>query len=321
MAKKPVIGITIGDPNGIGPEIVVKSLSCLEIKGICTPTVFGSRKILNEVKRILALSTDFETVDFDNFDTSDLKAGNNDRRAGQAALDYIEHSVDYALQEKVDAIVTAPISKKSIHLTGSSYPGHTEMLSDLTGSDKVAMMFEGNLFRVVLVTIHRPLSEIPRLINFDNVFNTIKLTHKFLIELFAIPNPTLVVCGLNPHAGESGAFGTEEIKFIKPAVNMAKEDGIRVEGPLPSDTLFYMAAKGKWDAVIAMYHDQGLIPFKMVSFKDGVNITLGLPIIRTSPDHGTAFDIAWKALADPSSMIAAIKTAVRLAENKKRLHK
>ena len=239
-----------------------------------------------------------------------------DRKAGQASLDYITTAVNSALKNEIDAIVTAPISKESTHLAGSKYPGHTEMLKDLSGSNQAVMMFEGNKFKVMLVTIHEALSNVPKLISKDRVLSTIKLTHDSLVNLFKIDAPKIVVCGLNPHAGESGAFGNEEIDHIIPAVEEAKELGINIEGPLPADTLFYYANLGKWDAVVAMYHDQGLIPFKMVSFNDGVNITLGLPIIRTSPDHGTAFDIAWKGVADPSSMIAAIKVAAQFAINK-----
>ena len=239
-----------------------------------------------------------------------------DRKAGQASLDYITTAVKSALENEIDAIVTAPISKESTHLAGSKYPGHTEMLKDLSGSNQAVMMFEGQKFKVMLVTIHEALSNVPKLISKDRVLSTIKLTHDSLVNLFKIDAPKIVVCGLNPHAGESGAFGNEEIDHIIPAVEEARELGINVEGPLPADTLFYYANQGKWDAVVAMYHDQGLIPFKMVSFNDGVNITLGLPIIRTSPDHGTAFDIAWKGVADPSSMIAAIKVAAQFAINK-----
>jgi 4-hydroxythreonine-4-phosphate dehydrogenase len=178
------------------------------------------------------------------------------------------------------------------------------------------MMFEGGRFRVVLVTIHCALSEVPRLINQGKILATIELTHESLISLFGVPEPEIVVCGLNPHAGEAGAFGNEEILHIAPAIVRAREKGIDVSGPMPADTLFYYALQGRWDAVIAMYHDQGLIPFKMVSFDEGVNVTLGLPIIRTSPDHGTAYDIAWKGKANPSSMIAAIKVAISLVKNK-----
>lgn len=214
---------------------------------------------------------------------------------------------------EIDAIVTAPISKESTHLAGSHFPGHTEMLKELTGADEAVMMFEGGSFRVVLVTIHTALRNVPDLITKESVLSVIKITHRALVDKFRIPQPKIAVCGLNPHAGESGAFGDEEIVHIAPAVSEAREFGVGITGPLPADTLFYYANQGKWDAVVAMYHDQGLIPFKMLSFNVGVNLTLGLPIIRTSPDHGTAFNIAWQGVADPSSMIAAVKVAARLA--------
>ena len=316
MFTKPRIGITMGDPNGIGPEVIVKALACSELQDLCTPVVFGSAEIMEEAQRLTGLGTGFDTVSIGHFGKDKLHPGYPEKTAGEASLAYIREAVRIALDGKIEAVVTAPISKESIHLAGAKYPGHTEMLQELTGAKRVAMMFEGGRFRVVLVTIHCALSQVPGLINEEKVLSTIELTHESLIRLFRIVKPTIVVCGLNPHAGEAGAFGNEEILHVIPAVMRAKESGIEVTGPMPADTLFYYAAQGKWDAVIAMYHDQGLIPFKMLSFDEGVNITLGLPIIRTSPDHGTAYDIAWKGKANPSSMIAAIKVAVNLVKNK-----
>jgi 4-hydroxythreonine-4-phosphate dehydrogenase len=314
MSKKPIIGITMGDPNGVGPEVIVKAISSNEIKDLCEIVIFGDAGILQKAANNSV--SNIQIVECSEFGLEDLKPSTLDRKAGQASLDYITTAVKSALENEIDAIVTAPISKESTHLAGSKYPGHTEMLKDLSGSNQAVMMFEGEKFKVMLVTIHEALSNVPKLISKDRVLSTIKLTHDSLVNLFKIEAPKIVVCGLNPHAGESGAFGNEEIDHIIPAVEEARELGINVEGPLPADTLFYYANQGKWDAVVAMYHDQGLIPFKMVSFNDGVNITLGLPIIRTSPDHGTAFDIAWKGVADPSSMIAAIKVAAQFAINK-----
>ncbi len=314
MSKKPIIGITMGDPNGVGPEVIVKAISSNEIKDLCEIVIFGDAGILQKAANNSI--TELKIIECSEFGLEDLKPSTLNRKAGQASLDYITTAVNSALKNEIDAIVTAPISKESTHLAGSKYPGHTEMLKDLSGSNQAVMMFEGNKFKVMLVTIHEALSNVPKLISKDRVLSTIKLTHDSLVNLFKIDAPKIVVCGLNPHAGESGAFGNEEIDHIIPAVEEAKELGINIEGPLPADTLFYYANLGKWDAVVAMYHDQGLIPFKMVSFNDGVNITLGLPIIRTSPDHGTAFDIAWKGVADPSSMIAAIKVAAQFAINK-----
>ena len=314
MSKKPIIGITMGDPNGIGPEVTVKAISSNEIKDLCEIVIFGDTGIIEKASHNSI--TELKIVDCSEFGTEDLKPGTLNRKSGQASLDYITTAVNAALANEIDAIVTAPISKESTHLAGSKYPGHTEMLKDLTKAGQAVMMFEGQKFKVMLVTIHEALADVPKLISKERVLSTINLTHDSLVNLFKIEDPRIVVCGLNPHAGESGAFGNEEIDHIIPAVEEAREKGINIEGPLPADTLFYYANQGKWDAVVAMYHDQGLIPFKMISFDDGVNITLGLPIIRTSPDHGTAFDIAWKGVSSPSSMIAAIKVAAQLAINK-----
>lgn len=304
----------MGDPNGVGPEVTIKAANSPEIQDLCEVVIFGDPGIIQKVgKDNLSIP---KIIDCSEFGSEHLKPAMIDRQAGQASLDYIRTAVDSALKNEIDAVVTAPISKESTHLAGSKYPGHTEMLKDLTGAEQAVMMFEGSKFKVMLVTIHEALTDVPKLISKDRVLSTIELTHDSLVNLFKIENPKIVACGLNPHGGESGAFGDEEIRYIIPAIEEAKANGINVDGPLPADTLFYYANQGKWDAVVAMYHDQGLIPFKMISFDDGVNITLGLPIIRTSPDHGTAFDIAWKGVANPSSMIAAIKVAAQLAINK-----
>ena len=313
MSKKPKIGISMGDPNGISPEIVVKAVNSPEVIGACTPVIFGSGEILESAAKLTGLKINCGIFDPSDFKTADLKPCRVDKKAGEASLSYIRQAVKAAMSGEIDAIVTAPISKESTHLAGSKFPGHTEMLKELTGAKQAVMMFEGGNFRVVLVTIHNAIREVPKLITKERVLSVINITHHSLINQFKIPEPRIVVCGLNPHAGESGAFGDEEIIHIAPAIAEARKMGITVTGPLPADTLFYYANKGKWDAVVAMYHDQGLIPFKMLYFNVGVNLTLGLPIIRTSPDHGTAFNIAWKGVADPSSMIAAVSVAARLA--------
>lgn len=303
----------MGDPNGISPEIVVKAVNAAEVSDVCSPVIYGSRQVLESAANLTNLKLNCRIFDPFEFGTGDLRPCRVDRKAGEASLAYIREAVKAAVSGEVDAIVTAPISKESTHLAGSKFPGHTEMLKELTGANDAVMMFEGGNFRVVLVTIHTALREVPKLITKESVLSVINITHRTLVDQFKIKDPKLVVCGLNPHAGESGAFGDEEIVHIAPAVAEARKLGVGVTGPLPADTLFYYANQGKWDAVVAMYHDQGLIPFKMVSFNVGVNMTLGLPIIRTSPDHGTAFNIAWKGVADPSSMIAAVKLASRLA--------
>lgn len=305
----------MGDPNGIGPEIIVKALGSPEIKDICRIVVFADAEVLDRACGITGYKINYE-IDGDHYmSLNDIKPGEIDIKAGHASLKSIFNGVKSVLERKTDALVTAPISKEAIHIAGSEYPGHTEMLADLTGSENVAMMFEGSMFKVVLVTIHNALNEVPGLLTTEKIFNIIELADKSLRRFFDIPEPKIVVCGLNPHAGESGAFGTEEIHIIKPAIERAANNGINIEGPLPADTLFYYAAQGKWDLVVAMYHDQGLIPFKMINFEKGVNVTLGLPIIRTSPDHGTAFDISWQGKANPSSLIEAIKLAVRMYRN------
>lgn len=317
MSNKPKIGITMGDPNGISPEIVVRAVNAAEVSDVCTPVIYGSREVLESAASLTGMELNCRIFDTFKYGTGDLRPCRVDGKAGEASLAYIREAVKAAGSGRIDAVVTAPISKESTHLAGSKFPGHTEMLKELTGADEAVMMFEGGNFRVVLVTIHTALREVPKLITKERVLSVIDITHRTLVNQFKIKNPKLVVCGLNPHAGESGAFGDEEIVHISPAIAEARKLGIGVTGPLPTDTLFYYANQGKWDAVVAMYHDQGLIPFKMVSFNIGVNMTLGLPIIRTSPDHGTAFNIAWKGIADPSSMIAAVKLASRLAAEPK----
>ena len=316
MSKKLRIGITMGDLNGIGPEVVVKALSNEKVRELCDPVVYGSAQVLERAIGLTGKKAECELVETGDFRIEELMPGKADEASGRASLSYIEKAVDMALKKEIDALVTAPICKESIHLAGSEYPGHTEMLADLTETNEAVMMFEGSSFRVALVTIHTALSNVPGLITEERVFNTLLTANDSLINLFKIREPKIAVCGLNPHAGESGVFGREEIEIIGPAVSRAREIGIDVTGPMPADTLFYYANQGTWDAVVAMYHDQGLVPFKMLSFEDGVNVTLGLPIIRTSPDHGTAFDIAWDGTADPTSIISAIKLAVRLAGSK-----
>ncbi len=310
----------MGDPNGVGPEIILKAIGGGEVRALYEPVLFGDRGVFERARDLLGYSPsvfeDTKIVSLTNLDLTKLTPGKPQGSGGKASLLYVEEAVRNALEEKIDAVVTAPISKEAIHLSGAKYPGHTELLAELTGAKMVAMMFESSRMRVVLVTIHCALSEVSGKITEDRILSTIELTYESLVNLFGIPTPKIVVSALNPHAGEGGAFGNEESLYITPAIERAKEKGMNVEGPIPADSLFYRVLKGRWDAVVAMYHDQGLIPFKMVSFEDGVNITLGLPIIRTSPDHGTAYDIAWKGVASPKSLIAAIKVALKLAKGR-----
>lgn len=319
------IAITMGDPGGIGPEIIVKALYRSEIRDFCIPVVVGDRIVMEEAIELLKLPIKLKIFDSSDkavselgsielIDTGALKqfqAGKPTAEGGAAGVSYIKQAVEFALSKKVDAVVTAPISKEALKMAGFNWPGHTEMLAELTGANDYAMMLCGGLLRVILVTIHTSLRSVPDLITKERVLKTIKLAKK-ACDMFGIENPRIAVAGLNPHAGESGIFGDEELREIIPAVEEAKKIGVPVTGPYPPDTVFHKAYKGEIDVIVCMYHDQGLIPLKMIAFEEGVNITIGLPIIRTSPDHGTAYDIAWKGVANPSSMIAAIKTAEKL---------
>ncbi len=314
MSKKPRIAVTMGDPNGIGPEVCVKAFYDGFFEEICDVVFIGSESVFVKANEEFGKNSFLSIIDPTDFTLENLQPGVISADAGRASVLCIEKAVDMALADDVDAIVTGPINKKSTHVAGSQYPGHTEMIMDLTGAEKVVMLFEGTRFRVVPVTIHVPLREVPDLITEENVYSTVLISARELRRRFSIEDPKIVVCGLNPHAGESGAFGTEEQEFIIPALERVRAEGISVEGPLPADTLFYDALRGKWDLVVSMYHDQGFAPFKMLSFDTGVNVTLGLPILRTSPDHGTAFDIAWKGAARPESMIQAVKVAMEICD-------
>ena len=229
--------------------------------------------------------------------------------AGRQAIAAIETATSLCLDGQAAALVTAPISKAAIHLAGSPFPGHTEMLAALTGADEVAMMLVGGPLRVALVTIHEPLARVASLISVERITTVVRLAHLWLVDS-GIARPKVAVAGLNPHAGEGGEIGREEAEVIAPAVAALQAEGIAVQGPLPADTLFHAAYHGAYDAVVAMYHDQGLAPLKMIAFDEGVNVTLGLPFPRTSPDHGTAFDIAGQGIARPASLLAALRLAV-----------
>jgi 4-hydroxythreonine-4-phosphate dehydrogenase len=325
----PLVGITMGDPTGIGPEVVIKALSSPSVFNRCRPVVFGDAAILDREKQLLKSSISINIIDEINqavlscgtldvfslstLDPDTVSHGHPDKKTGKAMGGYIIRAVSMTLQGKLDAMVTGPINKKSLQEGGYPYPGHTEMLAQLTNTSDVVMMLAGENLRVVLVTIHCSFKQVPRLITTDSIVKTILITAAGLQSYFAIPAPRIAVAALNPHAGEDGLFGAEEQKIIMPAIQQARNEGANATGPYPADTLFYYAARGKFDAVVCMYHDQGLIPLKLLHFADGVNITLGLPIIRTSVDHGTAYDIAGKGVADPSSLVNAITTAASMA--------
>jgi len=329
---RPVIGITMGDPVGVGPEIVCMALGKKKIYDNARPLVIGDPGILEMASAMTGTdlkiriikdpdSAVYESGTVNVVGISQLpcdthKWGQPSRQTGRAMMEYIQTAIEMAKTGKIDALVTAPINKAAMKLAGGKYPGHTEILAQQTNTKNYAMMMAGNYLRVVLVTIHIPLRDVAKTLDEDLIYSMIRLTHEALKSRFGIPDPAIAVAGLNPHAGEDEMFGHEEVGIIRPAISRAVSDGINATGPHPPDTVFYHARAGSYDAVVCMYHDQGLIPFKLVHFQDGVNTTLGLPIIRISVDHGTAYDIAGKAVADPGSLIAAIKMAADHASRK-----
>ncbi len=319
------LAITMGDPGGVGPEIIINALSSEEIGGIRPPVVIGDRIVMEEALRLLDLPLRMRIISspaesnpsggvIEMIDLAALtrfEKGRPTAEGGKASAAYIRRAVELASAGKIDGIVTAPISKEALKMAGIKWPGHTEMLAELTGTDDYAMMLAGGPLKVILVTIHTSLKSVPGLVTRSTVLRTIRLARK-AGAMLGIEHPRIGVAGLNPHAGEAGMFGDEEIREIIPAVEAAGREGIPVSGPFPPDTIFHKAYHGELDIVVCMYHDQGLIPLKMIAFDRGVNITVGLPFVRTSPDHGTAFDIAWKGIANPSSMIEAIRAAAEM---------
>jgi 4-hydroxythreonine-4-phosphate dehydrogenase len=291
MTMRPRVGITVGDPAGIGPEIAIKASHDPRVTAVCEPVLYGPHS--QDALRAFA-------------------RGRVSAAAGRAAYDAIAAAVDDALRGRIHAIATAPINKEAFSVAGLHWPGHTELLAHLTGAPRVAMMFHSEELRVVLATIHVPLARVPELLTSALVEQTIDLAWQSLPR-FGVESPRLAMAGLNPHAGEHGLMGDEDETAIAPAVAACRARGIDVRGPIPADTVFVRAIRREFDAVIACYHDQGLIPIKLIAFGRAVNVTLGLPIIRTSVDHGTAFDIAGQGVADPSSMIEAVVLAARLA--------
>jgi 4-hydroxythreonine-4-phosphate dehydrogenase len=285
---RPRIAITTGDPSGIGPEIAAKAAADPRVRAACEPIIYGPPGDERFAPGVLSAA------------------------AGQAAYDILVRAVDAAKAGAVDGLATAPINKEAFRIAGLPWRGHTDLLAHLTGASHVAMMFHSDELRVVLATIHIPLAEVPRALTRSLMEKTIALTAREL-SLFDKVQPRIAVAGLNPHAGEHGLFGNEDAEVIAPAVEACRARGVDVSGPFPADTVFVRARRGEFDVVVACYHDQGLIPVKLVAFGRAVNVTLGLPIVRTSVDHGTAFDIAGKGVADPESMIAATLLAARLA--------
>ncbi len=326
----PLIGITMGDPAGVGPEIILKA--CSQISAKCCPVVLGDIKVMEETAQYLAsplIPLPWHPSDGKRkkekegklrvlpFSTLSLQArvpGDPTPEGGEASYRYVEEGVRLAQEGFLQGLVTAPINKAMWHVAGLSYAGHTECLAALTNTAEVRMMLVGSSLRVILVTTHMALAEVPSVLSIEKITATIRLAHAHLAWFHGLPHPRLAVAALNPHAGEGGIFGDEEARIITPAVRAVQQQGVEVEGPFPADSLFVRAVRGAYDGVICLYHDQGLIPLKLFSWEEGVNVTLGLPIIRTSPDHGTAYDIAGQGKADPTSMTAAICLAAEMAQ-------
>jgi 4-hydroxythreonine-4-phosphate dehydrogenase len=287
----PRIGITTGDPAGIGPEIAARAAADPSVRAVCEPVLYGPGPEEAAAR----------------FAPGVLSA-----EAGRAAHEAIVSAAGDARRGRIAAMATAPISKKALALAGFPWPGHTELLAHLCGSPRVAMMFHAEALRVVLATVHVPLRDVPRLLTSERLGEVMDLAAGHL-PAFGFPRPRLAVAALNPHAGEQGVMGTEDDAIIGPAVASARDRGLDVRGPIPADTVFLRASRGEFDAVVACYHDQGLIPIKLLAFGQAVNVTLGLPLIRTSVDHGTAFDIAGRGVADAGSLITAVRLAAKLA--------
>jgi len=331
MTKQKIrtIAITMGDPSGVGPEVILKSYEKKSIRGqrvivtgdfnimqkaynMLKPLSYGLRKVPDMSACVFEPSClnilDLSLIDMNEFHPGILQAA-----SGSAAYECIRKAVDLFYMDLIDAIVTSPLNKEALHAAGKEYPGHTELLASLTGAKDYAMLLYDKKLSVVHVSTHISLLDSIKRLRKERIEKVIMLADEAMRKLLA-RRPRIAVAGINPHAGENGLFGKEEIEEIRPAVVRMKQNGIDVEGPFPPDTVFLQTLEGKYDIVVAMYHDQGHIPLKLIAFSSGVNITVGLPVIRTSVDHGTAFDIAWQGKADETSMVNAIKIAFKLAE-------
>jgi 4-hydroxythreonine-4-phosphate dehydrogenase len=329
MDYRPTIAITLGDPAGIGPEVIVKALADPILRHRARYIIYGMNELLHYAAdtaefdvfwwraqyngRLKGYPHDVVVVDYDQYSMLGTAIRSPSKMGGEASMRFCVDAIEAANRKIVDAVVTAPIAKESWKLAGYHYPGHTELFAQKSGARRYNMAFVGGPLKVVLATVHIPLMGLWGKLNIGAVFQPIELMHQALVEWFGIAKPRLAVCGVNPHASENGQFGDEEERIIAPAILMARDQGIDATGPYPPDTIFMRARDGHFDAVVAMYHDQGLIPVKLLAFDQAVNVTLGLPIIRTSPDHGTAFDIVGRNRANPGSMRAAIELAIDLS--------
>ena len=330
--KRPVIAITMGDPAGVGPEICLKALNDRRTLEVCTPVVVGNAQVLETLAGRLGIPFAAEklhpddvsqpfapagptVVDMHIISIDEIIPGKVNAACGHVAYDYVAFAVDRTMAGHFDAITTAPVSKEALHKAGIDFPGHTEMLENLTRASGAVMMLHSPRVTVTLVTAHVALKDVAGSIKVHLVAQAVRQTHKAMMQITGRA-PRIAVLALNCHAGEAGMFGDEEERIIVPAISAVRSEGLDVDGPLPPDTAFTKAALDRYDAHVCMYHDQGLIPFKTLSFEEGVNVTLGLPIVRTSVGHGTAFDIAWQGRADHSSLVSALLLAASLASKK-----
>jgi len=325
---RPLLAITMGDPAGIGPEVVLKALTHVDVFARCRPVVVGDRRILERAGSWLGSTPQFDIVadpalgayqpgrvtllDMENAPPDRIPVGKETAAAGAAAVDYVFRACDLAMVGEVDAVVTAPLNKAAMHLAGYEYAGHTELLTERTGAERVSMLLIGPNLRIVHVSTHVALEEAIARVTPQRVEDVIQIAHDACRAL-GIARPRIAVAGLNPHASEGGIFGNEEADRIEPAIHAARARGLDVSDPQPPDTVFLRATRGAYDVVVAQYHDQGHIPMKLLAFDSGVNVSYGLPIIRTSVDHGTAFDIAGTGVAQESSLLAAIDVALQMA--------
>lgn len=328
---RPTIAVTIGDPAGVGPEVTVKALADAELHLVCRPLVIGDAGVVRRAAEIAGAALVFQPVggvasarfehgavdmlDLQNVRWEELELKRASAAGGTASIEYVSMAVQLALSDQIDAIATGPINKQAIHLAGYEYIGHTELLADLTNARRCTTMLTTRDLRVTHVTRHVPLRDVANHITKQRVLDTIVVTAEGLRHI-GLKHPRLGVAALNPHGGDAGLLGQEEIEQIAPAVTAAREMGIDARGPFPADSVFFRATAGEFDAVVAMYHDQGHIPVKVHDFERSYTVTLGLPIVRTSVDHGTAYDIAWQGTSSPTSMIEAIKAAARLARRR-----
>ncbi len=328
----PLLGITMGDPAGIGPEVIAKALTGTALRRVCSPLVIGSTDVMRQTVKRLKLKLTVRVVEgheplarrpgeiamLDPLEhpLGAYQSGMAAPETGAASVAFIKKAVHLAQIGCIDGMVTGPINKEAINMAGCHYPGHTELLADLTQTQESGMMILGGPLKIMFVTTHVAIKELSSLLTQAKIEKGIRLAHMAMTTLFGIKNPRIGVAALNPHAGEQGLFGDEELRVIAPAARAAQANGILASDPMPADTLFGKAARGDYDAIVALYHDQGLIPLKMVAFGSCVNLTVGLPIIRTSVDHGTAFDIVGKGVADPGSLVEAVRLAARLVQQR-----